>query len=73
MVVIIKTSALLKTPHINIESFPQNLLLCQDTLTKMEELTLELFTVTLLRDWLSIFVAYFQTAKYTSIKILFPK
>lgn len=35
IVVIIKKSALLKTQHMNTESFPQNLLLCQATLTKM--------------------------------------
>lgn len=73
MVIIIKTLALLKTQHINTESFPQNLLLCQATLTKMQEFKLKLFTIKLLQDRLGTFVAYFHTAKHTSIKILFTK
>lgn len=73
MVVIIKNPSLLKTQYINTESFPQNLLLFQATLTKMQEFKFKLFTIQLLQDRLSTLVAYFHTAKHTSIKILFTK
>lgn len=44
IVVIIKKATYLKAQHINTKSFPQNLL-CQATLTKMQEFKLRIFMI----------------------------